>query len=337
MDDNNQQWLNPKPPANLPSTPPPDRPKTPAPPPPEITLRTMASDLESLKQTGGVAPEPKPFTPLKITPAEFSEPKKFTPPTPVIEEEKPKGGLKKVLTLAVSLAVIAGAGLAGYYFIFPALFPAQTPPPPPAVTAPPTEIPAVPAAETAQPKPHQSLLLSPDLTSPATLATVDLASAQTVLQQEAQKALPTGTLSEIVLSGLAGGQIPTSRFLPTLLPELSSEKVKALFEEDFTAALYFDANDAWPAYILKLSPEATLLEAQAEVSQLEFSPNLKNLFVSDPGAPNSAGFKTGQASGVATRYLTYSKSGASLNIAWSGDKLIISASYSGLKKILSNL
>ena len=109
------------------------------------------------------------------------------------------------------------------------------------------------------------------------------------------------------------------------------------FEDDFTAAIYSDADGTWPAYILKLKADASQVEAQTEINQLESSANLANLFLENPGTPSAAGFKTGQANGVATRYLAYSQKGAGLNIAWSGDKLIISASYNGLKKALTNL
>lgn len=359
MPDDNQQWLNPRPPANLPATPPPDRPKPPPPPPPEITIRTMSSDLESLKETGGTTPAPKPFTPPelkkgwtsptpppppppaggppKITPAEFGEPKKSeaAPPSGLIEEEGGSKG-KKIALWAGTSVIVVGAGLAGYYIIFPLLFPPQAPPPPPAVTQPPTEVPisAIPVVEppTAL-APHQSLLKSTDAISNAQTS-ADLASLSNTLQQEAQKSNPGGSLVELMLSD-ANGQLPSSSVLSALLPEISPEAMKNLFEDDFTLALYYDANGSWPAYIFKLKAEASQVEAQTEVNKLESSPNLRNFFASDPGT-QTASFKTGQVNGLATRYVTFSKQGAALNVAWSGDKLVISTSYNGLKKILGN-
>ena len=354
MDDNNQQdWLRPRPPANLPTTPPPSAPKPPPPPPPEINLRTMKSDLESLKETGGAAPAPKPFTPPelkkeppRITPAEFGELKKpeaqktTAVPQGLIEEESANAGKKKKLAVwLVSLIIIVGAGLAGYYLIFPMLFPPQAPPPPLAVTQPPiTEVPitAVPPAETAPVQnPHQSLLATSDSSAAAELAVLNLDSLTAALKE---KSLGTSlnTLTEVTLSN-ANGQLPSPIVFNALLPEISPATIANLFEDDFTAALYTDANGSWPAYILKLKTEASQVEAQTEINKLESSLNLANLFLENPGAPNSAGFKTGQANGLATRYLTYSKSGAGLNIAWSGDKLIISTSYNGLKKVIGNL
>lgn len=373
MDENNQK------PASFPTgKEPPERPMPPPPPPPEITLRTMKSDIGGLKETGGAAPAPKPFTPplpppplpkppvggplpkppeaagipavglgTKITPSEFGAPSMPKPPPvapPVIEEEpKEKGKSKKIIFWIVGGVIIAAIGLAGYFVIFPMLFPPEIPSPPaPAVTVP-AELPTVPEAEAvpaaeapAAVLAHQSLLRSSDAISNVTLASADLLSLTNALQQEAQKALAAGTLAEITLSD-ASGQIPASVVLPALLPELSAETAKKLFEEDFTAALYYDADGAWPAYILKLSLEASIVEAQAAVTELESSLNLSNLFLASPGTPNAAGFKDGLANGVQTRYLAYSKKGAALNFAWSDDKLVISASYNGLKKILNNL
>lgn len=379
-DDNKQDWLIPRPPANLPNTPPPTSgSKPPPPPPPEITVRTMSSDLESLKETGGASPTPKPFTPPelkkewappaspppplsseasregrtppsalssgqaggppKITPAEFGEPKKSgTAPTSGLIEEENNGRGKKIALWTGTLMIIIGAGLAGYYIIFPLLFPPQAPPPPPALTQPPTEVPigTIPVAEPpiAITAPHQSLLKSTDSVSNAQ-TNADLASLSNTLQQEAQKSNPAGGLVELTLSD-ANGQLPSSSVLSALLPELSPEAMKNLLEDDFTLALYYDENDAWPVYILKLKAEASQVEAQTEINKLESSPNLRNFFASDPSA-QAASFKTGQANGLATRYVTFSKQGAALNVAWSGDKLIISTSYNGLKKILTSL
>ncbi len=370
MDDTNQQgWLKQKsagftpPPAPLSGQAgePPDRPKPPPPPPPEITIRTMKSDLESLKQTGGAMPLPKTFTPpelkreapatglsgqggpaplaplsqpipLKITPSTV------TPSVSVIEEEGSSGSYKKILTLSLGLVLAAGVGLAGYYFIYPALFPAQLPPPPPAITnQTPAEIPTVPEANLPPaPAPHQSLLKSADKNSAAKLAATDLNSFKTALSEEAKKLNPPGTLTELAMSN-ANGQVPASAVFSALIPEISSDTMKNLFQEDFTTALFHDVNGVWPAYVLKLSPEASQVEAQTAVSTMESSKDLKNLFLTDPGTPNSAGFKSGKAGAVSTRYLTYSKKGAGINIAWSGDKLVVSASFDGLKKILANL
>lgn len=259
-----------------------------------------------------------------------------------IEEEKPAGGkLKKTLVWILGIALAGGVGFAGYYFVFPLLFPQQVPPPPPAITNqnPPAEVPPATVPEAAVPPApalHQSLLKSSDKTSAAQLIGTDLDSFKNALSGEAGTSNAPGTLVELTMSD-ANGQVAASSAFSALIPGISAEAMKNLFQEDFTVALYYDASGVWPAYILKLNPEASQVEAQTAVSGMEASANLKNLFLADPGTPSAGGFKSGTAGAAATRYLTYSQKGAGLNIAWSGDKLVVSASYNGLKKILGNL
>ena len=154
--------------------------------------------------------------------------------------------------------------------------------------------------------------------------------------QEGQKTAPAGSLAEITVSD-SQGQVDASSILPLLLPELTADSVKNILEEDFTTAIFYDENGAWPAYIFKLSANSSIVEGQAATGSMESSSNLGNLFLDNPGTQNPSGFKTGQVSGIATRYLPFAKAGASLNIAWTKDKLVISTSYNGLKKVLANL
>ncbi len=345
------------------------QPKPPPPPPPEITIRTMKSDLESLKETGGAPPSPKPFTPPelkkeyqpptlpaqpaapappKIAPADFGQPQKMEAPkpmapapaaTPIIEEESNRGS-RKMFVWGASLATVIGVGLLGYFILFPMLFPAQTPPPAPAITTPTTEqstTPEIPGEITppaAEPLIHQSLLTSDGLAT-IQLPTVDRTALMAALQQEAQKPNPAGTLIEIGMNDLSG-QFPAGNLFAMLLPS-EAETLGAVFESDFTAALYHDADGAWPVYVFKLHLESSIVEAQTAIQSLENSQALQNFFLSDPGTPNAAGFRDGQVNGLQTRYLTYDKRGAALNFAWSGDRAVISTSYNGLRKALTNL
>ncbi|MBI4992434.1 MAG: hypothetical protein HZB99_04420 [Candidatus Harrisonbacteria bacterium] len=311
------------------------------------------------------APPPLPPMPPRIPSAKFGEPQRTELPRieelkaygapPIIEEESKKGGIKKILVWSSSALVIAGFGFLGYFYIFPFLFGGPASAPKTVTEQPPvTEIPIATIPEgTPEPieeslpitepvpqptptlKPHQTFLKTSDSISPASLANVDLNSLTAALRQEALKSLPSGSLTEVTLSD-ADGQIPASMTLSLLLPELTPGIVASNFDEDFTTALYYDANGIWPAYILRLRLGTNQSEVQAVISSLESSPNLVNLFLTSPGTP-AAGFKEGQANGATTRYLTYPKKGAGLNFAWSGDKLIISTSYNGLKKILSSL
>lgn len=350
----------------------PTRPTTPppTPPPPEITLRTMQSDMESLKQTGGSGSAPKPFTPPelakdlsrpavpppppmpRIPQTDFATQRPAAPaapsaPAPKIEMEPSGSNWKKMLLWGGALLLIIGAGVAGYMYVYPLLFPQLPPAPPaPAITTPtPEPVIPEPAAPEAvvppvevppQPKLHTSLLSSVTGTSPLVLVNADLVSLKLALQAEAQKTVAPDSLIETTLSD-AGGQLAASAVLPLMIPSLTADNMKNLFEDDFTTALYYDANGVWPVYILKISAESSLVEAQPVITSLEASPTLSNLFLSAPGTPSATGFKSGKINTLDTRYLTFSKTGASLNIAWSGNKLLLSTSYNGLKKALSSL
>lgn len=364
MEDNTQKGWQPQQPSNF-SSMPENRPAPPPPPPPEIAVRTMKSDIESLKETGGANIAPKPFTPPelkkewnppappppppKIAPSEFGAPKKTgTSPAPeksttVIEEEPKSGKLKKIILWGGLLIAIIAIALAGYFIIFPYLFPEQVSPPPPAITPPATETetPIIPEAEVPEVEmpailPHQSLLLAPDKTSQISLASIDLASVLNALTQESKNIISNGTLKEVVLND-ANGQIPASSVLSAIIPEFSSEKIKEFFEDDFTMALYYDENGVWPAYIFKLKIDSNVADAQNLMKGMETSANLANLFLVPPGIQATSEFKIGQANGIATSYLAFSKKGAALNLAWKNDIYIISASYNGIKKVLNNL
>lgn len=228
--------------------------------------------------------------------------------------------------------------LAGYFIIFPYFFPTQTPPPPI------TNVPAAnltPSAPTtpsgSQTAPHQSLLTAPaNSQAPITLAGLDSFSVQQNLFSEASNR-PAGNdiLKEVVISN-ANGQVAFADFFPLFLPEFTNAQLNTLFENDFTVLMYYDANGFWPIYVSKLKSGADLASAKNLIKGLETSSNLTNLYLETPGTPTGS-FKSGSISGIATRYLPYSKTGASLNYAWVGDKLVITTSFNGLKRVLPAL
>lgn len=239
--------------------------------------------------------------------------------------------------------LVFGAALAGlgYFVIFPYFFPAETPAPiltptqksPNAVDLTPA---AAPAPATA-PRIHQSLLKIPAATQTQSFVSLlNLNNLRQILTTESSlKPSGTDVLKELLLSD-ANGQISFSDTLPLFIPELAAGELSNIFENDFTALIYFDANGAWPAWVAKLKTGVAVANAKNLISRLETSAGLMNLFIANPGAPTGT-FKTGQVGSVQTRYLPFPQKGASLNYAFVGDKLIISASFNGLKRILNSL
>lgn len=108
----------------------------PPPPPPEITLRTMQSDIESIKQSGGENPVPKPFAPPEIKKQNNMELEDMSREEGMIKpngaegvvppSEPPKKKLKIFILIAVLVLVVAGAVFAGYKYIYPMFKPAIT-------------------------------------------------------------------------------------------------------------------------------------------------------------------------------------------------------------------
>lgn len=328
---------------SLPSTP---KPPFASPAFPPVPPRPMTSPSQPLPPLG-FAPKPaSPSMGIGIKPptsAPVGAPKKIDQgmligqqkisSIPIIEEQKSgASGLKKFFVWGASLAVVVAVGFASYYFVFPLLFPDKSPEP--VVQTTPTPIPE-PTPESGKIfASHTSLLASSNEIVGAQIPDLNLSALKGVLQQQAQNPRAPQSVLEVTVSD-QDRQIASSRVLSLLIPGISPN----LFQDDFTVALYYDQNSkAWPIYLFKLSLDTNVSQAQTELrNRLETSSGLGSFFVESPGAPNGTGFKDGSASGVATRYITFSAPGAALNAAWSNDVYIVSTSYEGLRAIISRL
>lgn len=153
----------------------------PPPPPPEITLRTMQSDLESVKQSGGENPTPQAFTPpeIKKQPSvelnDLSQEDGMIRPSasdgvlPPSETPKKKG--KVFLLVTILVLVLAGAAYAGYVYIYPMFAKpviSNTP-------VPPANIPETPSTSITFPPENQEPIIPP-LEETATTTEEELAS-----------------------------------------------------------------------------------------------------------------------------------------------------------------
>ena len=354
-----------------------NRPKPP--PPPEITLRTLKSDVESVKQTGGSSPTPRPFTPPEIkntpisgsippinlpvqggssvplppqrppvgtaqsfpsrtvSPEQFSKNDGLQKPaslaTPLLSGKK--ASKTKIILLVIGLVIIGvGAALLGYFIIFPALFPPKTDEPITTNEMPQTELPVfteqpITSEPTRSVFTHQSLLTTSDGTIDATLSSVNAGSIAQTLSQEAQRIASPGAFLEILIKDPIGS-VPAPSFLSALFPDITT--FASDIENDFTLAMYYDENGAWPVYVFKIKSSGNT----ANLSQsLEASPNLTKLFANAPGTPTT--FQSGQIGTVSTRYLSYSQKGASLNIGTKGNTFIVSTSFNALKNNISKI
>ena len=350
----------------------------PPPPPPEITLRTMQSDMESVKQSGGENPTPQAFTPPEIKNQNMSglddlskedgmiRPGAGEGVLPPAEPPKKKG--KIIILISVLILVLAGAAYAGYVYVYPMFAkPAISVNQPvvPETTIPETEIPetivvvppeeeiiatstpeemATTTPEEILPPPifrtHVSALVSPadSIINLSVTGSTTLASIRDLLVAEAGNKPAVETfLKEVSLSD-AFGQLVFADVFSMFLPEVTSFELSQYFQEDFTSVIFYDNNGAWFGLVAKLKEGASVSEAKTLMSKLEPSSGLANLYLQDPGTKNSAGFKDGSANSVATRYLSFSNIGASLNYGWTPDNtFVLSTSYNGMKAMLVKL
>ena len=315
-------------PFNPPPIPP--RPTIQPPPAPEVSVRTMESDIESARK-GEVTPTPAEVLPQELE-KELKEPV-FQPETAdqlpgPIEAEKPKKNVVKILLwLGGGIVAVVGLGLLGYFVLFPLLFPPEVP----STGSPSAAQPAQPTQPTtplpvSQSKPHQSLFpASADLNVPITLSAVNLANIQSALKAEAIKSRPFGFISELTISD-KNGQVPFGDYISALLPNLATTVV---FEEDFTAFLYYDKDGVWPGYVFRYQGPDSNLSAFEAV-------DLSNLYLTSPGLKSQ--FKDGKAGNAPARYAIFTRPGAGFNYAKLDNNMaIITTSYSGLKAALELL
>ncbi len=311
------------------------------PPPPPIAIRTMESDVTSVEQSGGGKPtsevfnlpamgvkRPEPPQPpdagVKIKVPGYSGPEEKLFAPEVLPEQPPEVVTEKksfkIIPIIIMVLVAALIGALGYYFVYPLFVQVEdasqnTNPAP----LPKTETPTPPA-------PSHAALISSDKTEIVT--TISLATSET------PESAPI--LKEAVLQNESGGEILLSEYLPKLLPEFTAGELIANFEEDFTAYIYYDANGAWPGYVLKKKNGVSPLIARDSFGKVESSQNLKNLFLADPGTA-SGEWRSGEYKGVSTRYLPYSEKSAAIDYAWANDDVLILTTYfPALKEVLDN-
>lgn len=312
------------------------------PPPkePEIKMRTMDSDVKSVEESGGGIPEPevvKPseldkggpiFTPDTTTP-------KDTTPLPVTEVKEISKMKPWLLWTIISVLVVV-VGFALYYYVWPLVFPTE-----PVVTE---EVAATSDAEVTLIAHISAFGFSSGDISQLNISNYSLVSILTAVQNEGSQLLTSledNGLREISFN-VNGETARASEYLSAILPELSGTNLEAtlgtVFEDDFTAYLFKEADQVWPGYVVKLRSDVDVdrVSLNAQLTELE-NTSLSNLYLSPPTG-DLAQFNTGPINNKYTsRYAAYSEKPASLNYGMFGDYLIISTTFKGLLKAISLL
>ncbi len=357
MDELNQASQN----SSLPQVPPPQTNIVPPPPTtPEVLVRTMESDIQSVRATG--EPVAQPVTPLRpsgfagqapitpqITPvAPVAAPVQFptqTAPAPApMPATETKSG--RLLLWFFILTLIVGIGWATYKYGLPA-YRAMVP------SKPTAEAPAQGVAL----EPSAAGLAVPPEPAPVAPAITPLGATQDALPKiETDGTLPSitaalvaeakktksasGTIQEVSLLN-AGAPMSFATVLGVLLPEAKTNGLDgiltAAFDPIFSAYLFYDDRGAWPGYIAKINP-ASQIDAATLASRLQAveTSSYKNLFLVDAGAPTT--FRTGQARDkYIDRFVPLATDGALFSYGIFGDYVIINTSNNGLVKALDLL
>lgn len=337
-----------------------------SPPAPKVEARTMASDSESIRTSGGSAPQPyvpKPaappmppppppprsgvFTPPQIQPTTTPPPPRppVPPigPAPIAPGVPPKPKSKRGLIVGlVSFLVVVGLAAIGYFFLYPIFFAEETPPapptPPPAAPTPPTppETPPVP------PSPFEGIQGLPSHTSrfavPADATVTIEPAAPTLAAWKA--ALPTGT-AEVALFRELTVKLPDGKIMPfaevakLLVPNFFTDAMTASFEPDATYYAYTNRDGTWFGLAAALKTGASLGAAQDAMSALQRDAANVNFFAADPGAAKP--WKDARIGGRSASLGEFSAPGAALSYVWVGNTLLISTNVAGAEEAAKRL
>ncbi len=325
-----------------PSGPQEDRSKVPPPPPSydqQVGVRTMASDMQSIQQSGGESPQSQILSANEVfrAPQQQQNPspysgtpvgEQYTPPVMpvppmqdqfsqnqpsdqgvIIEPPTSHSPLKTIATVIGIIIVAAGVGY-GVYYLVSSLNTTPSVPSVPALSSSliPSEEPTPEPLESI-PLTHNSLIVSPSKSEQLTLTAVALQDFKTALvAASAREKMLVGSVKDLSFVNEAGMPVSTDQLLASFFPT-SAAQLSVLFEQDFTAWFYGDKTGGNKfGIIMGVRPEISSEQLTASLAFLENTPaELANMFIATVGAPEQVGgFKEGPIDAITVRYLAYS-------------------------------
>lgn len=160
--------------------------------------------------------------------------------------------------------------------------------------------------------------------------------------QEALAAIPrvaatSSSLIQIIPTDTGGTPIPLSQFISLFdATVLDPQFFSTRFEDQFVMFGYQDARGWWPGYILNLRGSENWLFLQGDVRALESSSKIQNFYVSSPGDPKNKFYdiKIGE---VSARAMDWTGVPTSFVYGWFRGYLILSTSRQGLEAVLPRL
>ncbi|MBI2278755.1 MAG: hypothetical protein HYU81_01685 [Candidatus Brennerbacteria bacterium] len=338
----------------------------PIPPPPSLETRTFASDLDSIRTSGGS--EPTPYTPAATTPpkpaaipiAEAAPLGAHLPVPPASADPSfssptlppsATGGGKRVFVAILSFLIVIGLGAVGYFFIYP-LFTAEeeapvTVTPTPSAPALPEEIfsdevAEVPALEAPAADPwsgvltlssHRSIFqIIPDTTTELILAEPALAAVKSSVPSGA---VATPLLSETVFKTPSGGFVPLSVIASLIAPTFFTPERLAAFNDDAAYYTYAAPNGTWFGVAMPLKADVPIGPVQDGMSALQADPNLLNFFLENPGEKGV--WADGRVRGKPASQVSFSAPDAVFSYVWMGRTLLLSTNLTGAEEAARRL
>lgn len=334
----------------------------------KVDVRTMASDIASIQETGGATP--RPYTPgtkenLGTLEDKTAEQHAFVQPTnpPVPPETNAPQTLspdtakkKNPFGLILGIIVLIGIAAGIYFFVVPMLntpseedlsIVTETPPesqiPQEEPTVSPENEVIVPETQgdiSGTPLPsgqtlevHASFLKDPaDLVFDAKLSSFGLADMIGALEFTSTS-IPV--FKEVVFKTMENKPVSfeyvASRFFPSFFVTETMEK----FQSDGTVFSYTNTTGTWLGIIAKLKDGTPIAPVQDSMATLQKSPDLKNIFIVDPGAQGA--WKDGKIAEKPSSLVSFSKNGATLSYTWFDRFLLIGTNIEGSNEAAKRL
>lgn len=282
----------------------------PPPPSPEaqVGIRSMQSDLESVKQSGGEAPQSQIINAPELAtmgqqpdaapqnnfgmPSEPANPSPaFTPSTepqapietpPLPQEPAPAKssfGLKTILLIVGGLILAGGIGYGAYYLVSSlSSAPVVSVPTTPAANLPTPTIPTstaevatttpAPVVPVIPPLVHQSLILNPTKSETIQISQPDLTNFESAVASSSKEKLLAGSVKDLSFVNASGTPLESADILGAYFGSASSALSQS-FERDFTSWLYYDkTGGAKLGLIFQLSSSVPIETASSSIASI---------------------------------------------------------------------
>lgn len=329
----------------------------------KIDIRTMASDVTSMQETGGGMP--RPYAPQPQTNA----PKQASTPPPPAPSQAPvnfvdqmvggtmqtmqktqntqqapapskKGGVGLFKSVLIAIIVI-GLIVIGYFFVYP-MFSAKDVTVNTEVTTPETPerqteeiiIPVVPPVEpatTTESIAPTAPVLTVETHSSFLKTRADLVfdaklSAFTLNDLKTPLAFDTTSVplfKEVVWKTQENKPLSFTQVASLIFPTFFTPEKVANFQDDFTLFAYSNSQGTWLGFIIKLKDGIDIGKIQDSMSVLQKDTGLKNIFLSDPGTMGP--WKDGKVRNKPTSLASFSLPGATISYTWFDRYLLVSS------------